>query len=92
MRASNQFWKGMKNSDQRVRGRLTPYDGKYPHPVLRHGTFFEVDPAPLIRCGVDILMHPYIPVLPAPLRHGLASQSEAGGARPGKNGALRGAG
>jgi len=44
--------------------------------VLKHGAFVEVDLPPLIRCGVDILLHPYIPVLPAPLR----------GARPGKNG------
>jgi hypothetical protein len=40
--------------------------------MLKHGAFFEI----------DILMYPYIPVLPAPLRE----------ARPGKNGALRCAG
>jgi len=36
----------------------------------------------MVFCEVDILMHPYIPVLPAPLR----------GVRSGKSGALRGAG
>jgi len=50
--------------------------------MLKHEAFLEEDPEPLIRCGVDILMHLSIPVLPAPLR----------GARPGKNRALRGAG
>jgi hypothetical protein len=41
--------------------------------VLKQGAFFEVDPTPYQRCGVDILMQPYIPVLPRP-----ASRSEAG--------------
>jgi hypothetical protein len=50
--------------------------------MLKHGAF----------CEVDILMHAYIPVLPAPLRPGLAQQSGAGGARPGKSGTLRGEG
>jgi len=63
-----------------------------PAPVLKHGAFFGVDPALYQRGGVDILMHPYIPVLPAPLRPGLAPQSGAGKGRPGKNGALWGAG
>ena len=47
--------------------------------MSKHGAFFEVDPAPYQRCGVDILIHSYIRVLPAPFR----------GARPGKNGVLR---
>jgi len=47
--------------------------------VLTHETFFEG----------DILMHVYIPVLPAPLRPGLPPQSGAGGARPERNRPLR---
>jgi len=49
---------------------------------LKHGAFWKR----------ILLMHPYMPVLPAPLRPGHAPDSGAGGARPGKNGSLWGAG
>jgi hypothetical protein len=52
--------------------RVVPSEQGTPHPMLKHGAFFEI----------FILMYPYIPVLPAPLRE----------ARPGEKGALGSAG